>query len=664
MPTVPALRSTPAQRARSTAALAALLPALRPRATEALGRLDGEAFLARLEVGFLDLHEALVVLYAPRTDPDRLLAALVERCLAAATDRREELRLLDRRREVDPGWFQRARHCGYVAYVDRFAGTLAGVRERLDYLAELGTTYLHLMPLLKPRPGPNDGGYAVADYREVDPRLGTTADLRALATDLHGRGMSLCVDLVLNHTAREHPWAEAARAGDGRYRDYYLVFDDRSVPDAFERTLPEVFPDTAPGSFTWDDELAGWVWTTFNPWQWDLDWANPEVFAEMLQVVLDLSAQGVDVFRVDAAPFVWKRMGTDCQDQPEAHLVLQALRALVRVAAPGVLLKAEAIVPPEVLVKYLGDHDHYRPECDLAYNNQLMVQLWSSLAARDGRLITAAMSRLRPPPPQTGWVTYVRGHDDIGWAVSDADAAAVGWDGHAHRRFLIDFYSGRFPGSFARGALFQEDPASGDARISGTTASLCGLDRALELADPALVDAALRRIVLLHSVVHSYGGIPLLWTGDELAQRNDLFWATDPASDGDNRWMHRPRTDWAAAERRGDPATVEGRVFAALAGLSRARAAQLALRAGGESTPLGVDDPGVFAYRRRHQRSEPLLALVNFADGTRTVGADVLDRAGLTDPVVAHASDPHDAVPLVDGRLVLPGLGFLWLVSG
>jgi amylosucrase len=657
------IRSTPERRERAAHAASRLLPELRPTVEQALGRLEGGAFLARLEVSFPDLFEALDVLYADRVDPCGLLAELAGRCLSAAERRPEELRLLDRRREVDPAWFQRARVCGYVAYADRFAGDLPGVADHLDYLAELGVNYLHLMPLLRPRPGPNDGGYAVADYRQVDPRLGSMDDLVDLGRALHGRGMALCIDLVLNHTAAEHEWARRAVAGEAAYRDYYLVFPDRTLPDAYEATLPEVFPDFAPGSFTASPELGGWVWTTFNSWQWDLDWSNPAVFGAMLDVMLDLAGHGVDVFRLDAVPFLWKRMGTDCQNQPEAHLILQALRALVRLAAPGVVLKAEAIVGPEKLVQYLGDHESYRPECDLAYNNQLMVQLWSSLAARDGRLITTAMSRMRQAPPQTGWVTYLRGHDDIGWAISDADAAAVGWDGASHRRFLTNFYAGHFPGSFARGEPFQFNPATSDARTSGSAASLCGLELALAQDDAAGIDAAIRRICLLYSVVFSYGGIPLLWMGDELGLLNDSSWADDPETDGDNRWMHRPKMDWALAERRTDPTSVQGRIFAALRDLATARSHQEPLRAGGESTPLPVDNPHVFAYRRRHQRSRPLLALVNFSDQPQSVGVDLLITEGLHVPAVAHASDPVDVLPVLGGRVVIPGLGFLWVVD-
>jgi amylosucrase len=639
---------------------AGLLPSVRQRACAVLGDVEGAAVAARLEAHHPDLVGPLRTLYAP-SDPaalDRLVTRLVDLAVASAVGRALPLRVLDRAREVDPGWFQRERMVGYVAYADRFAGDLTGVRQRLDYLAELGVTYLHLMPLLASRDGDDDGGYAVVDYGAVDPRLGTMADLDGLAADLHERRMALCIDLVLNHTAAEHPWARAATAGDPAYHAFYRIFPDRSWPDRYERTLPEVFPDQAPGSFT-HVEGVGWVWTTFNTFQWDLDWSNPDVFEAMLGTVLDLADRGVDVLRLDAAPFLWKREGTDCQNQPEVHLVLQAMRALLAVAAPGVLVKAEAIVSPQHLVQYLGGHDRFRPECDLAYHNQLMVMLWSSLATRDATLARHALSAMRPAPPTTAWVTYLRCHDDIGWAVSDEDARAVGLDPAAHRHFLSDFYSGAHDGSFARGAVFQANPRTGDRRVSGTAAALCGLDAARDSGDEEQVEVAIRRLLTLYSVVYSFGGIPLLYMGDELGLANDPAWAADPAQAGDNRWMHRPVMDWAAADRRHDPAGVEGRVFAGIQRLARTRAGLLALRSGTSPELLDVGDRQVLAYRRRHARSGPLVALASFSDDPVEV-----DRGRLADL-------PPDAAPVVATQgselttyaLRLPAWGHAWLAG-
>jgi amylosucrase len=638
-----------------------LRPAAEREARARLGPVEADAFLTRLDQLSFDILEPLTEVYG--TSAEKLAIELVLDALGKAAERPRTQRLLDRRREIDPAWFQRSRMIGYVCYADRFAGSLPGVRQHLDYLAELGVTYLHLMPLLRPRGGENDGGYAVADYDAVDPRVGTMADLQALAGDLHERGMVLCIDLVLNHTAREHVWARKALAGEPGYREMYLIYPDRTEPDRYERTLPEVFPDNAPGSFTEVPGL-GWVWTTFHDYQWDLNYANPAVFRAMLATMLTLANRGIDVLRLDAVPFLWKRMGTDCQNQPEAHALLRAFRALTRLAAPGLVLKAEAIVSPEMLVGYLGGHDRFSPECDLAYDNQLMVMLWSTLATRDVRLAEAALSRRRTAPVPTSWVTYVRCHDDIGWAVSDADAGAAGLSGAAHRRFLSAFYGGGFPGSFARGALFQHNPATGDSRISGMAASLCGIEAALqagEAGDPAALTAAIRRLESMYAVAFSFGGIPLIYMGDELALRSDPGWAENPAHEHDNRWMHRPPMNWAAAARRHDRDSVEGRVFAAIRGLADARRSLLALRSGGRTELLPTENRSVLAYRRVHPRSAPFLALTNFSDVTQPVDAGIIPRAIAAVPTHVHSSTGR--MTISSGRIELPPWSFLWLAG-
>ncbi|MCU0495710.1 MAG: alpha-amylase family glycosyl hydrolase, partial [Chloroflexaceae bacterium] len=421
---------------------------LEPVARAHCAQRDADLLLLRLERHFDDFYGPLHQLYGTRPDFTQHLNALGDQMLRAFIARPEPLRLLDMQRMVNPDWFQRETMVGYVCYTDLFAGNLRGVQEKLDYLAELGVSYLHLMPLLKPREGPNDGGYAVQDYRAVNPALGSMDDLAALASALHGRGMSLCIDLVVNHTAKEHEWAQKAMAGEQHYLDYYYSFDNRTMPDAYERTLREIFPDFKPGNFTWYPDMAGrgkWVWTTFNEYQWDLNYTNPAVFREMTDVMLHLANQGVDVLRLDAVPFMWKRLGTDCENQPEAHLLLQAFRGITRVVAPSLIFKAEAIVPPDLLIPYLGVGTATGKECEIAYNNQLMVLIWSTLATRKTGLMTSTLHRMpTSTPPGTCWVTYVRCHDDIGWAITDENAGAVGENGFWHRQFLNQFYSGSF----------------------------------------------------------------------------------------------------------------------------------------------------------------------------------------------------------------------------
>jgi len=572
--------------------------------------------------------------------------------------RPEPLRALDARRIVQPDWFQVPGMVGYVFYVDRFAGSLRGIERHLDHLDTLGIRSVHLMPVLRTRDGDNDGGYAVADYRAIDPRLGTMDDLERVCGLLRERGISVCIDLVLNHCAAEHAWAQAALAGDRDHEALFRIYPDRVMPDAFEATLPEVFPDFAPGNFT---PLADgrWVWTTFNRFQWDLDWSNPRVFVEMVDILLELANRGVDVFRLDAVAFMWKRLGTDCQNQPEVHSILRALRACARIAAPAVAFKAEAIVGPDDLAPYLGSGLHEGRECDLAYHNSLMVQFWSALATRDTRLMTSVLSGLPRKPPTTAWATYIRCHDDIGWAITDADAGAVGWSGPGHRAFLSEFYAGRFPGTFAVGEVFQYNPATGDSRISGTFASLAGLEQALLDHDPVGIDRAIARILAGHALICGWDGIPLLYMGDEIGLCNDAGFRLDPRLASDNRWMHRPRMDWDRATAALDPRSVPGRLFHGICRLVATRRDLPQLHAAAPLDVVDVGDARLFAFVRGHL-SAPLLAIHNLTDLPSVMDPGVLGALGL-----ARALDALEPQETFDaGRpVILAPYATRWLVT-
>ena len=628
-------------------------------ATVIADRLSGvsserrELFELRTARWLPDLSSGLAALYSPDQAAD-LERTLLDLAATAYRDRPAELHRLDQVRTLRPDWFQSPSMLGYAAYADRFGGDLRGLHDQLPYLAELGVTYLHLMPLLKPREGDSDGGYAVADYRSVRSDLGTADDLRALAREMRTHGMSLVLDLVVNHVAREHAWAVAARAGDPAYRRYFYVYPDRTEPDAFEATLPEVFPDFAPGSFTWDDELDGWVWTTFNSFQWDVNWTDPVVFAEYAEIVLWMANLGVEVIRLDAIAFLWKRLGTNCQNQPEVHSIARALRAMLRIAAPAVLLKAEAIVAPHDLVHYLGQGRHHGKVSDLAYHNTLMVQIWSMLASRDVRLAVQALRALPPVPSSTAWICYLRCHDDIGWAIDDRDAAAAGLTGFAHRAFLSNFYTGSFPGTFARGLEFQNNPATGDKRVSGMAASLAGLEGG------SLPDLAIRRLLLAYAIVLGWGGIPVIWMGDEIGLPSDWDWSAEPGHEADNRWLHRPRMDAARQADRHDADTVAGRLWSGIRNLVERRSALPHLHAAVQSEVLPVADPGILAVLRVHPEGE-LLELFNVTEQHRSWPTEQLVSCGFTNPYDTLGSRP--VAESADGRISLPPYAAMWIID-
>ncbi len=537
-----------------------------------------------------------------------------------AGQRPEELKALDLRRAAQPDWFQRPDMIGYVAYCEQFGGSIDGVAKHVPYLHDLGVRYFHLMSVIRPREGANDGGFAVLDYCDVDPSLGTFENFVELAAQLRSADISLCIDFVMNHTAAEHEWAQRAIDGDKHYLDYYITFPDRVLPDRFETSLPEVFPEMAPGNFTWCEPLQRWVWTTFNNYQWDLNWANPSVLVEMAGIMGFLANAGVEVLRLDAVAFTWKRLGTDCQNQPEAHLIAQALRSIMAIAAPATILKAEAIVGPDQLVPYLGTH-HIdgvrveRQECELAYHNQLMVMLWSSLATRQADLITHAHLRMQSAPSNTAWCTYVRCHDDIGWAVTDQDAQSAMVGGASHRSFLAQFFRGDFASSFAEGVAFSSNPETGDERTCGTAAALCGIDAARRSGDPIALQAGIDRLLLVYGVILGFGGIPLLYMGDELALANDTSYLARADRSDDSRWIHRPAMPWAgAAVNRTVAGTVEQQVFSGFTRLINTRRSIAAIHAAGSVQWFWTGHPSVLGFVRRHPSKGALMVLANVSD--------------------------------------------------
>ncbi len=578
-----------------------------------------QAFIQHLETHFDHLFQLYYLLYGKHYDMLYHLENLLKSMAQASFERPADLRELDRQREQNPLWFQSNQMLGGVCYVDLFAGNLEGIRAKIPYFKELGLTYLHLMPLFKMPERENDGGYAVSSFREVHPPLGTMTELAQLSRDLRAEGISLVLDLVINHTSDEHEWALKAKAGDPDYRDMYFIFPDRTVPDLYEKNLREIFPDEHPGAFTWFEDIKSWVWTTFHSYQWDLDYSNPVVFNRMSEEMLFLANQGVEIFRLDAVAFIWKKLGTSCENLPEAHTILQGFNAITRVVAPSILFKSEAIVHPDEVIKYISP-----VECQLSYNPLLMALLWNSLATREVNLLSQALEERFELPQGTAWVNYVRCHDDIGWTFSDEDAARLGINGYDHRRFLNEFYRGRFTGSFARGVPFQENPKTGDCRISGTCASLAGLEKALTEEGPEEVELAIKRILLLHFVVMTAGGIPLIYLGDEIATLNDYGYLEDPKHKNDSRWVHRLGADPERYSQRTDANTLPGRVFQHMRELIELRKSLSGL-AGGKLEVIDTRNGSVLGFVRLNQ-GERLLILANFSEREHAIPERVVQE--------------------------------------
>lgn len=605
---------------------------LRPLLEDVWGDIPAEddrrvCFERRLKEHWRPLFGLIHQLYSSRYDFFYHVGQILVAVARAWFERPAELRHLDQRRENEPTWFESENMVGGALYVDLFSENLCKLREHIDYFTELGLSYLHLMPLFAVRPGKNDGGYAISNYRSINPELGTIDDLRLLARDLHEAGIVLVLDFVFNHTADDHEWACRAQAGDREYQEFYYLFPDRTEPERYEKTLREIFPTIRRGNFTWHDGMEQWVWTTFNSFQWDLNYGNPAVFRSMLEEMLFLANTGVDILRLDAVAFIWKRLGTSCENLPEAHLLIQAFNRLARIGAPGLIFKSEAIVHPEDVVKYID-----ATECQLSYNPTLMALLWESLATREVALLVQTMLHYQRLPDGTAWVNYLRCHDDIGWTFDDRDAEAIGINAYEHRQFLNEFYTGQFEGSFARGVPFQENRQTGDMRISGTLASLAGLEQAIDHEDETLKEMAIRRMCLLHGVILSFGGIPLLYLGEEWGMLNDYDFVEDPAKAGDSRWIHRPKMKWEFLKKLDDhldsgDGSIRKKIFKSIQQWIALRKSTPAL-AGQAMELIDTLNKHVLGYIRQNE-GHRLIVLANFSEEPQMVDGNCIRMAGL-----------------------------------
>jgi amylosucrase len=579
-------------------------------------------FQRRLHRRWSELFTLLFELYEDRYDLYYFLERILLTMARAALDREPELRAHDLVHEHEPDWHLSHRIVGGALYVDLFSDNLGRLREHIGYFKDLGLSYVHLMPLFAVRPGDNDGGYAISNYRSVDPRLGTVEDLRLLAGELREAGISLVLDFVFNHTADDHDWAQRAQDGDIEYQDYYYIFPDRTVPDQYERDLREIFPTVRRGNFTWHEGMRRWIWTTFNSFQWDLKYANPAVFDAMLGEMLFIANTGVDILRLDAVAFIWKEMGTSCENLPKAHTLIRAFNAAVRITVPSLLFKSEAIVHPDEVVKYIAPE-----ECQLSYNPTLMALCWESLATREVKLLYRSLSHRHVLPPYCTWINYLRCHDDIGWTFDDADAGEVGINAYHHRQFLNAFFTGQFEGSFARGVPFQHNEQTGDMRIAGTMASLAGLEQAIERQDELLIEMALRRIILLNSIILSIGGIPLLYLGEEWGLLNDYDFVKDPAKAGDSRWIHRPKMRWEFLDDLGDHPGIRRRLFRSIKQMIARRKDCPALY-GMEMELIPLHNPHVLGFIRKHE-GHRLIVLANFRETRQSFEGNRLRMVGL-----------------------------------
>ncbi len=618
-------------------------------------------FYTRFIANAAAIHDLYHQLYGQHPLGPAHYPKLLQTIAQAHENRPENIRRKDFEKETQDHWFLSNALAGMSLYVDRFCGDLRNLGGKLDYFTKLGVNLLHLMPIFQSPPGESDGGYAVSDFRKVDARFGSLDDLRHLRRQMSSENMYLMLDIVLNHTSHHHAWAEKAKQGDPVYQDYFYMYPDRTLPDAFDRAMPEVFPESAPGNFTYVPECQKWVMTVFHNYQWDLNYTNPAVFIEMLDTIFFCANLGVDVLRIDAPAFIWKQLGTACQNLPQAHTILRLIRQCVQVATPGMALLGEAIVAPAEIMKYFGTGQYRAKECDFAYNATHMALQWDALATGDTRVMLAAQPELLQKPPRASWITYTRCHDDIGLGYDDAMIAQAGYEPYAHRKFLKEYYSGVFPGSPATGALFSVNPRTQDARISGSLASLCGLEKAVREDDAQAIELSIRKILLMQAHSFFLGGVPMLFYGDETGCTNDYSYLQDPAKSYDNRWLHRPMTDWKKNARIDTPGTIENRIFTATQRLLAIRKSLPAVADHANLQWLAPHNIRVAGYVREYG-GQRIFAVFNFSGQAAFLTWYAFKDNGLTpNRLYDHWHGTHHAVGLDHDYLVLEPYGFCLL---
>ena len=560
-------------------------------------------------------HDELRWLYMELYQNGDMFAELCSQMYEYYNCRSKKLKERDLKREKEPDWYHGKDMLGMMLYTDNFAGNMKGVKEKIPYLKECNINCLHLMPFLDTPKGRSDGGYAVADFRKVRPDLGTMKDLIELTEKCHEEDINVCMDFVMNHTSEDHEWARRARAGEGEYMSRYFFYDNEEIPEKYEKTVPQVFPTTAPGNFTYLPETGHYVMTTFYPYQWDLNYRNPRVFNEMIYNFLYLTNQGIDIVRIDAVPYIWKELGTTCRNLKQVHTIVRMMRMIAEIVCPGVLLLGEVVMEPEKVVPYFGTVE--KPECHMLYNVTTMATTWNSIATGDIRLLKKQMDIVNQLPKQYVFLNYLRCHDDIGWGLDYETMRPWGIKEIPHKRYLNDYFTGKIRGSVSRGELYNDDPVTQDARFCGTTASMCGIEKAGFEHDEEAMNAAVREDIMLHAYMLTQSGIPMLYSGDELGQVNDYSYKNDPEKCADSRYIHRGKLPWELAEDKEDVTTVQGNIFQTLDWLEKIRRQEITFNKDADVYTYDVHDDSILCVLREY-KGRRFFGIFNFSNQEKT----------------------------------------------
>ena len=592
------------------------------RKAEAAGKTADEGLTKIFEERLHRHHDELRWLYMELYENDSMFAELCDQMYQFYMERNDELKKLDTNREKDKEWYKKNDMLGMMFYIDNFAGNMKGVESKLDYIEQSNVNYIHLMPFLDTPKGRSDGGYAVSDFRKVQEKLGSMEDLDNLTAACHKKGINVCMDFVMNHTSEDHEWAKKARQGNGEYMSRYFFFDNEEIPAQYERTVPQVFPTTAPGNFTWLEEIGHYVMTTFYPYQWDLNYGNPRVFNDMMYHFLYLANRGIDIIRIDAVPYIWKELGTPCRNLKQVHTIVRMMRMISEIICPSVLLLGEVVMEPEKVVPYFGTVE--KPECHMLYNVTTMATTWHTVATRNVKLLKRQLDIVNGLPKEYVFLNYLRCHDDIGWGLDYGTLQMEGMEERAHKKYLNDYFQGYAGDSNSRGELYNADPITGDARFCGTTASMCGIEKAGFEQDKKAMDLAVRMDLMLHAYMFMQSGIPVLYSGDEIGQVNDYTYKEDPDKAADSRYIHRGAMNWKLAENRTDPGTVEGKIFQGLKRLEQIRKTEKVFMTKADTWTIDTWDDAVLCIGRYFE-GEKLIGLFNFSESDKTAWINEAD---------------------------------------
>ena len=542
------------------------------------GKTINKKFIDKFSMYYDELKWLYIELY----NNEFTFSRLCDNMEKAYSKRSADLKKLDKVREEDKQWYKSPDMVGTMIYADDFADTLSGVQKKLGFVQKLNINMLHLMPFLDSPKAASDNGKAVSNYKKIRSDLGKMEDLKSLAQACHRKNICICSDFIMNHTSSSHIWAKKAQNGEGEYMSRYFFYDNPDIPNSYDLTVPQVYPATAPGNFTYIPEIDHFVMTTFYPYEWDLNYSNPKVFNEMVNNLLFLANQGIDMFKLKDISYIWKEIGTNCRNLKQVHTIIRMLRIITEVVCPGVLLMGDAEGSLEDIVSYFGTED--KPECHLVIDKDASDTIWHTMATGNCKLIKRRLDKVNTVSKDNIFVNYLRSFDPIDWRLDYDILKEDEIDPAAHRKYLNDFFTGKITEGIAYGEIVNDDPIVMEDKLEGSVMALCGLKTVSASLDDSSIETAIRKIILLYAYLMMEAGIP---------------------------WVH-------CADIKTDPKTnsIRGRLFNELCKLESLRQNERVFNFYADKWTLDTWDEGTLAMGRYFE-GQKVIAVFNFTEYDR-----------------------------------------------